>query len=106
MTTEQASNLATSQPPVHAAPGGAAVPCAHDAERRGFFRRLTALGAVAAAFCAGVPLVGYFLGRRPRRVFWVPLGAVDNFPEGETRMVTFDNPLRQVLPQQLCRSRA
>lgn len=63
--------------------------------RRGFFRWITyALGGLASAM-VGLPLVGYILGvkREPDR--WVDLGAVDDFETGETRLVTFDNPLRQ-----------
>jgi Rieske Fe-S protein len=63
--------------------------------RRGFFRWLTyALGAVAAAV-VGVPFVGYLLGTRKKVVKPVNLGPVSQFPPGETRLVTFDNPLRQ-----------
>ena len=63
--------------------------------RRVFFRVLSgAVGAVAAA-AAGIPIVGYFLGRRRREVKWVDLGPIGGFPLDETRMVTFDNPLRQ-----------
>ena len=38
---------------------------------------------------------GYFVRIRPRRIDWVNLGPVEGFIVGETRMVTFDNPLRQ-----------
>ncbi|HEY2158162.1 MAG TPA: hypothetical protein VGH33_21210, partial [Isosphaeraceae bacterium] len=63
--------------------------------RRGFFRGITyALGALASAV-VGLPLVGYILGERKRPDEWVDLGQVDDFAAGETRMVTFDNPLRQ-----------
>ncbi len=43
----------------------------------------------------GLPLVGYLLGARKRPVDWVDLGRVDDFAAGETRLVTFDNPIRQ-----------
>jgi Rieske Fe-S protein len=63
--------------------------------RRGFFRWLTVgLGAAAAAVVA-VPFVGYLFGARKKEVKWVDLGPVSKFPPGETRLVTFDNPLRQ-----------
>jgi Rieske Fe-S protein len=62
--------------------------------RRTFFRRFTyLLGAVAAA-AAGLPVVGFLLSSRRARVAWVELGATDEFTRGETRFVTFDNPLR------------
>ena len=32
---------------------------------------------------------------RKRPVDWVPLGSVGDFPPDETRLVTFDNPIRQ-----------
>ena len=63
--------------------------------RRPFFRWLTyGLGAVATAL-VGVPFVGYLVGARQRAVQWVPLGPARKFPPGETRLVTFDNPIRQ-----------
>jgi len=63
--------------------------------RRSFLSWLTyGLGAVAAA-AVGLPFVGYLLGARKAPVDWVPLGPVSDFPEGQTRRVTFDNPLRQ-----------
>lgn len=63
--------------------------------RRGFFRTLTALTSVIAAGMAGVPIVGYFLAQRKRPIEWVAMGPVDDFTPNETRIVTFDNPLRQ-----------
>jgi Rieske Fe-S protein len=76
-------------------------PTAPVPERRAFFRRLgrwvtLAVGGVAAGIL-GVPLAGFFLGatRKKASEKWVPLGSADSFPPGETRLVTFDNPLRQ-----------
>ena len=34
-------------------------------------------------------------GPASNRINWVPLGPVEDFPPDETRLVTFDNPLRQ-----------
>ena len=63
--------------------------------RRTLFQWLTyALSAVAAA-ALGVPLVGYFFGVRKRQVEWVTVGDADQFAVNETRLKTFDNPLRQ-----------
>jgi menaquinol-cytochrome c reductase iron-sulfur subunit len=63
--------------------------------RRPLFRALTgALGALAAA-AAGVPVVGYLLAMRKTPVHWVPLGAVNDYTPGETRLETFANPLHQ-----------
>ncbi len=42
-----------------------------------------------------MPVIGYFIRIRPRIIDWVNLGPVDDFVIGETRLVTFDNPLRQ-----------
>jgi Rieske Fe-S protein len=63
--------------------------------RRTFLQWLTGgLGAVAAALVS-VPFIG-FLFRTPKLpIEWVTLGPVKKFPVGETRMVTFDNPIRQ-----------
>jgi Rieske Fe-S protein len=63
--------------------------------RRTFLGVLAAaLGAVAAAL-VGVPLVGYVFAIRKRRVYWVDLGAVEDFEIGHTQTATFDNPLKQ-----------
>jgi Rieske Fe-S protein len=63
--------------------------------RRTFFKWLTyGLGA-AAGVAAGVPLVGYIFGAQKAPVKWVPLGPVKDFPLNQTRMVNFDNPIRQ-----------
>ena len=63
--------------------------------RRGFFRGVTyALSGLASAVVA-LPFVGYILGEKRRPEDWVDLGLVGDFREGETRLVTFDNPIRQ-----------
>jgi menaquinol-cytochrome c reductase iron-sulfur subunit len=63
--------------------------------RRGFFRWVTvASGAVASAFFA-LPVAGYLLKMKKRPIEWVDLGKVGDFALNETRMVTFDNPIRQ-----------
>jgi menaquinol-cytochrome c reductase iron-sulfur subunit len=67
----------------------------HKPPRRSFFFWLTALVGSLASLLAGVPVVGYFVTVRRREIEWVPLGPVDGFTIGETRMVTFDNPMRQ-----------
>lgn len=65
--------------------------------RRGLFMKLGILfnGLVATALAA--PIVGYLLssvtrGRANGYLSWVPLGRVNEFPEGETRLATFRNP--------------
>ena len=63
--------------------------------RRGFFKWLTyGLGAVAGV-AAGVPFLGYLFGAQKAPVKWVPLGPVTDFPLNQTRLVPFDNPIRQ-----------
>jgi Rieske Fe-S protein len=63
--------------------------------RRIFFRWITGVASAVAGVVLGIPVVGYFLGLRKRKVVWVTLGPVEGFPVSETRMVLFDNPLRQ-----------
>src|SRR5271157_1164357 len=65
--------------------------------RRGLFMKLGILfnGLVAAALA--VPIVGFVLsaitrGRTDAYLSWVPLGSVNDFPVGETRLATFRNP--------------
>ena len=53
-----------------------------------------ALNAVAAALLA-VPIVGYLGGalqRRRRDQAWIRLGALEDFPVGQTRLATYTNP--------------
>ncbi|HVU88719.1 MAG TPA: Rieske 2Fe-2S domain-containing protein [Pirellulales bacterium] len=63
--------------------------------RRPFFRLLTFLTGGIAAAAAGIPILQYFFSEKPKETIWVPLGLAKDFREGETRQVTFDNPLRQ-----------
>jgi menaquinol-cytochrome c reductase iron-sulfur subunit len=65
------------------------------ASRRLFLKLATAFCGTVAGIVLSVPLIGYFFGLRKRREMWVDLGAVADYPLGETRRVTFDNPLRQ-----------
>jgi Rieske Fe-S protein len=66
--------------------------------RRGLFMKLGILfnGLVAAALA--VPILRYVLssialGQANAYRKWVPLGSVSEFPEGETRLATFRNPI-------------
>jgi Rieske Fe-S protein len=62
--------------------------------RRTFFSWLTyGLGAIAAG-AVGIPFIGYAFGARRAPVDWVPLGPVGDFPENQTRLVTFNSPIR------------
>jgi Rieske Fe-S protein len=74
----------TSPPPAEPLPG-----------RRRFFSWLIyGLGAVATA-AVSVPFIAYLFGARKAPVEWVLLGPVADFPPNETRLVTFDNPIRR-----------
>jgi nitrite reductase/ring-hydroxylating ferredoxin subunit len=68
--------------------------------RRTFMQMMLQWGTVAlgvvATLALGIPIVGYLLGALvKRKTHWVPLGRVDEFPVGETRVVDFDNPISQ-----------
>ncbi len=64
-------------------------------KRRRFFQWLTyGTSAIASAF-VGIPVLGYLLKPKKTPVEWVPLGRVADFSLNETRMITFDNPIRQ-----------
>jgi Rieske Fe-S protein len=65
--------------------------------RRGFFTKVAILlnGLVGAVLA--VPIVQYLFssvtrGRGDAYLSWVSLGKVDQFPEGETRLATFQSP--------------
>jgi Rieske Fe-S protein len=64
-------------------------------ERRSFFQWITYALSAAAALAVATPLVGYLLGVRRTKATWVTLDEVDKFPLEETRLRTFDNPLKQ-----------
>ncbi|HWH56943.1 MAG TPA: Rieske 2Fe-2S domain-containing protein [Terriglobales bacterium] len=79
----------TSQPPVN-------LESAQHTRRAFLFKLSVALNA-AVGIVLAVPLVGYFLGPAMRRSSttggWVPLGPLDKFPIGQTRIAEFRNPL-------------
>jgi menaquinol-cytochrome c reductase iron-sulfur subunit len=65
--------------------------------RRGFFTKLGIMFNGLVATALAVPVVGFLLssvtrGRGSAYLSWVPLGPVNQFPEGETRLATFRNP--------------
>jgi menaquinol-cytochrome c reductase iron-sulfur subunit len=68
-----------------------------DHSRRAFLFKLSLLlnGAVGAVLA--VPIVGYLLGPALKKSSsensWIKLGPLGEFPEGETRLVNFRNPI-------------
>lgn len=87
--------MTTAHEPAGAPSPNPAAPAKHS--RRAFLFKLSvALNGVVGTVLA-VPLVGYLLGpalkRDDKYKSWVPLGAVGEFPEGETRLVDFVNPV-------------
>jgi Rieske Fe-S protein len=69
-------------------------------DRRTLFQRLflgatVVVGLLAAAMFA-IPFILFLMGpTRKNSVPWIKLGPIGKFPKGETRYVTFDNPLGQ-----------
>src|SRR5262249_32293591 len=83
-TMDPVSSSPSSGPALNPAPG-----------RRSFLAWLTyGLGAVAAVGM-GFPFLGYLFRARTAPVRWLSLGHVTDFPQGQTRLVTFDNPISQ-----------
>lgn len=69
--------------------------------RRGFLMKVGILFNGLAGLIVAAPIARYLLssitqGRASGYLSWVPLGRVTEFPEGETRLATFQNP--NVLP--------
>jgi Rieske Fe-S protein len=64
--------------------------------RRGFFTKLGIAFNALVATALTVPIVQYLVSSVTRGegayLSWVPLGKVSEFPEGETRLATFQNP--------------
>ena len=65
--------------------------------RRGLLMKLGIVFNAIVATALSVPVVGFLLsavtrGRANAYLSWVPLGSLDVFPEGETRLATFRNP--------------
>src|SRR6478672_12894181 len=65
--------------------------------RRGLFMKMGILFNGLVAMALAVPIVRFLLssitrGRANAYLSWVPLGRVSEFPEGETRLATFQNP--------------
>jgi len=83
--------------PAKLAPKDNEVSSSNEISRRGFFTKLGILFNGLAATVLAVPIVGFLAssitrGRASGYLSWVPLGSVNEFPEGETRLATFQNP--------------
>jgi menaquinol-cytochrome c reductase iron-sulfur subunit len=65
--------------------------------RRAFLFKLSVLLNGAVGVVLAVPILGYLLGpawkKRSSYDSWVALGSVSEFPEGETRLVDYRNPV-------------
>jgi menaquinol-cytochrome c reductase iron-sulfur subunit len=74
---------------------GEAVVPASPTRRRFLLAVGLALDAVVAVLVA-IPVLGYLLGPTRRRAAqsWILLGSIENFPAGETRLATYENPFR------------
>ena len=63
--------------------------------RRGMLFRLGVGLNLVAASVVGIPLIGYIssalIGRKAKQA-WIPLGNLDRFPRGQTRLATYRNP--------------
>lgn len=96
MSTEIESGYA-SPTQVDAAPTVAPAHTPVDRSRRSFLFKLSLVlnGAVGAVLA--VPIVGYLLGPALKRDqdynSWIPIGPIADFPEGETRLVDYRNPV-------------
>ena len=64
--------------------------------RRGFLFTLGLALSAAASALAAIPVIGYIIGPVRGRAgqAWIKLGSVGNFPEGQTRLATYENPFR------------
>jgi len=102
MATEPEKHVVMADPAISAGPEtvlsgaseqGSASVTAPAIPRRNLFALLTVgLGGIATAM-VGLPFLGYLFRMEKRKPPWVDLGTADQFSEGETHRVTFDNPL-------------
>jgi Rieske Fe-S protein len=65
--------------------------------RRAFLFKLSLLANGAVGAILAVPIIGYLLGPAGKKSSsynsWIALGPLSDFPEGETRLVNFRNPV-------------
>lgn len=64
--------------------------------RRKFLMKIAILANGAVGVVLAVPILGYILGPVLKRGssynYWIPLGSVDQYPEGQTRLAQYRNP--------------
>jgi nitrite reductase/ring-hydroxylating ferredoxin subunit len=70
----------------------------NDLSRRALFAKVGLLLNGLAATVLAVPVLGFLLSpvlreRKSSSQSWVSLGGLDHFPEGQTRLATYRNPL-------------
>jgi menaquinol-cytochrome c reductase iron-sulfur subunit len=81
-------------------PGRSDVPAESQPSRRTILQRAwlwvtVGVGGIAAA-AVGVPLIGFLFGAlRKKPEEWISLGPISKFPKDETRLITFENAIRQ-----------
>jgi menaquinol-cytochrome c reductase iron-sulfur subunit len=64
--------------------------------RRGFFEWLTVLLGAVATLAFAIPFIAFLFGpllKKPADE-WITVGPLSDFPNGETRLATFDNTIR------------
>src|ERR1035437_10204456 len=65
--------------------------------RRAFLFKLSLLANGAVGAVLAVPIIGYLLGPAMKKSSsydsWIALGPISGFPENETRLVNFRNPI-------------
>src|SRR5580658_1062719 len=70
----------------------------NDLPRRGFLMKIGLLFNGAVGLALSVPIVRYLLSPvsrqgKPGYDSWLSLGAIEQFPSGETRLATYRNPV-------------
>jgi len=70
----------------------------NDLTRRALFAKVALLLNSLAATALAVPVVGFLLSpvlreRKSASQSWVSLGGLDHFPEGQTRLASYRNPM-------------
>lgn len=69
-----------------------------EVSRRWLLLKIGALFNVVVGVAVATPVVRYLLGPIRRKNFynsWISLGSLEQFPAGETRLATYENPYRQ-----------